>query len=484
MDATKTVEEVSEVPQVVEEVYFADPAKHAFVTWVIMGDEYVTGALILAQSIKNAGSKASLVILVSSDVSKEARTLLASVFDQIVEVPVIDVKVPQKKKNDKNYDSKIPLYSKAFTKIHALNLTKFEKVALLDADQLCVANPDSIFKVDGPAGICTSLLRPADAAAHGEAVPQKAFESCYKEGGIRGCTYLLVPSEAEYKRALDIITTKAKVIQYQVTKQDTMSMLVGKKSKFALLDEDEDNNDEEAQDESGPRMVVRTLTAEEVAASRFDDETPEPEVTYPYEVLKLDTAPLGFSFGENKRSMMGYDEIFFADMYKNQWKHLHNKYGHTSWKKNEAAPVFLHFTTAAPWKRDQDWTDYESWDAVALELMKKSTGAHEFLGKAVPILLIKEANGSAASINPPASKKSKKDAKKEAAAAIAGPETVATKTWGSGAVKPVEETEAVAPVAKPIVAVPAPIPAKKAWGSVAAKTPSSNDAQFPALGKK
>ena len=55
-----------------------------------------------------------------------------------------------------------------------------------------------------------------------------------------------------------------------------------------------------------------------------------------------------FAYGENKKSLMSYDEILFTDMYRNQWKHLHNKFGHTSWKKNETAAVPVKSAWGAP----------------------------------------------------------------------------------------------------------------------------------------
>lgn len=298
--------------------------------------------------------------MISSDVSEGARKELKAVFNEIVEVPVIDVKVPQKRKGDKDYDAKIPFFSKAFTKLNALKLTQFEKIALLDADQLCVANPDNIFKIDAPAGICTSLLRAADSAQHGQPLTQKHFESCYKEAGIRGCTYLLKPSEADFEKAIKILTVKPKIVQYKVAKEDTMSVFSGSKSAFAVLDDSDDEGDFQpvkASHAAPKAKTVRTLTAEELATTKFEDDVPEP--TYPYTVLNLESAPLGFAYGENKKSMMGPDEMFFADFFKNQWKHLHNKFGHTSWKKNEASPVFMHFTSDQPWKRSADWPDYE-----------------------------------------------------------------------------------------------------------------------------
>lgn len=457
------------IETVPEEIFYADPAKHAFVTWAIIGDKYVSGALVLGKSIRQQGSKASLVVMISSDVSAKARELLKQVFDEVVEVDVIDVKVPQKRRDNKHYNEKMPFFPKAFTKLHALKLTKFEKIALLDADQLCAAHPDAIFQVDGPAGICTSLLRPVDGAHHGLPLTHKQIDSCYKESGIRGCTYVLKPSQAEFDRAIKTLTVRPKITELKVAKEDTMSLFSGTKSAFAALDSDDDDDDVvETKSNQRTTKVVRDMTPAEIADAKAQ-QGPKPD--YPYKTYEIEAAPMGFAYGENKKSLMSYDEILFTDMYRNQWKHLHNKFGHTSWKKNETAPVFLHFIGAYPGSRTDDWPDYEAWDAVALEIMDSSKDAKDFFIAAVPILEQKAAAGSAAPINPPVvapKKNAKKAAKKEEAAPAA---TVPTVAGADATVKPLEEGEEAKPVH-----VPAAVPVKSAWGAPKA---SASAATFP-----
>lgn len=361
------------------------------------------------------GSTAARVVLISSDTTPEARALLAEVFTKVVEVPVIDVKVPLKNKQDKKAVVKHDWLGKSFTKLHALNLTEFQKIVLLDADIICVSNPDNIFNVNGPAGIFTSLLRPSDAAMHGQIVTPKIFTQAYRDNGIRGCTYVLKPSTNDFERAINMITVKPKVIQY-VPKNEGIASLLGKNdSAFALLgDEDEEEEESAAPVKAAPAPARPTEVApecyDEEALKAFEDMV----VKYPFTVYKSAAAPLGFAYGDKGKSLMGPDEMLIADMYKSSWRHIHARYGHPSWRKNEASPqgsVFMHYTTDCPWTRTQDWPDYEAWDAVAMNLMKTSSSMRDFLVKYVPALVEKEARGSPAAINPPAVAPTKKNVK-------------------------------------------------------------------------
>lgn len=356
------------------------------------------GALTLANSIKQQGSKASRVVLISSDVSADAKAQLSKLFDEVIVVPVFDVKVAlpprMKHQSEKEVEDKNRLFSHAFTKLHALKLTQYEKIALLDADTVCISNPDSIFQVTAPAGICTGVKN--DNTQHGKPIDVKVIEKCYKEAGFPGNTYVLRPNMVDWERAIKLLTVKVKITSVQIVQTSGAAALAAQRKKaggssaFAGFDDDDDDDDEneerEEQTQQAPRedIVVTTkyLTKEDIAMAKFDDDKVEKKREFPFEIFELpEQAPLGFSY-EGRKSNMNQDECLFVDLYLKQWKHLHPRFGLLSWKKNKPVPkntpetVFLHFTQKA-WNVDvlpgQDvsrWADLVYFDLVALDLYK------------------------------------------------------------------------------------------------------------------
>src|SRR6185312_3827432 len=65
--------------------------KYAYVTLVMIGDLYVAGAIVLAQSIRKSGSIVDLVVLVTPDVSEEGKKVLGCYFNYVIQVNYIDV---------------------------------------------------------------------------------------------------------------------------------------------------------------------------------------------------------------------------------------------------------------------------------------------------------------------------------------------------------------------------------------------------------
>jgi hypothetical protein len=520
MEAAQSVDEVAQVaPEqvpapVVEEPYFADPAKHAYVVTLFLGDDYVPGALTLAHSIKQSGSTAARVALVSSDVSEKARKLLSLVYSKVVEVPVIDVKVPLKRRNDKKQDAKLAWISKAFTKLNALNLVEFEKVCLLDADHICAANPDAVFKVTAPAAICTALLRPNDAAAHGQVVPIKTFDAAYRDLGFRGCTYLFRPSATEFARAVKLLAVKPKKAPQVLIKQDAFQMMKSKNdSKFSMLESDSEDEEDTVAVKAAKAAAAAAAAEAEAAAAKaaagsaeaiaaaeeFEAATRVAEPVYPYTVYKnTELAPLGLTY-EPKKTQAGVDEAFFADLFKGQWRHLHPRFGHPSWRKLEAGPqgsALMHFAADLPWAREQDWPDYAGWDTAALDLAKTDASVRAYLFAAVPILVDKEKNG----VTPQPEEAAAGAATPEAAAPAPAPAAAAAPAAAPAVAAPVipagmsaaavlaavnaKKAPQPAPAVKPVplgkAAAAAPVAAAPAAAAPAAAAPAAAAAAAPA----
>jgi glycogenin glucosyltransferase len=120
---------------------------YAYVTLVMLGDNYISGAIVLAKSIKDAGSNADLVVLITPDVSSEGKELLKAYFDKVIDINYIQVQNWRTKKQQHRKYLEL-----VFTKFHLFNLTEYKKVLLIDADALVLKHPDHLFTLNAPAG--------------------------------------------------------------------------------------------------------------------------------------------------------------------------------------------------------------------------------------------------------------------------------------------------------------------------------------------
>ncbi len=127
-------------------------ASVAYVTFVMLNDNYVPGALALGHSLRQQQTRAALVCLVSDGVSSKARGALARLFDLVVEVDLLYVPhARRQERQDRPY---------FFTRLNALRLgadgdlgCRFEKVVVIDADVLPLQRYDHLFQLVPPAGI-------------------------------------------------------------------------------------------------------------------------------------------------------------------------------------------------------------------------------------------------------------------------------------------------------------------------------------------
>ncbi|XP_072787960.1 glycogenin-2 isoform X3 [Taeniopygia guttata] len=111
----------------------------AFVT-LATDDVYCQGALVLGQSLRNHKTSRKLAVLITPEVSSGMRSVLSSVFDEVVEVDVLD-----------SADSvhlalmQRPELGVTFTKLHCWTLTHYSKCVFMDADTLVLCNVDELF---------------------------------------------------------------------------------------------------------------------------------------------------------------------------------------------------------------------------------------------------------------------------------------------------------------------------------------------------
>jgi glycogenin glucosyltransferase len=108
-------------------------------------DSYALGALVLAHSLKRTGTTRKIVIMVTSEgMSQPMRSQLADVFDEVVDVTVID---SEDQVNLTLLDR--PELGITFTKLHCWCLVQYSKCVFLDADTL-------VSTVGSLGGLCSS----------------------------------------------------------------------------------------------------------------------------------------------------------------------------------------------------------------------------------------------------------------------------------------------------------------------------------------
>ncbi|KRG04467.1 uncharacterized protein Dmoj_GI20361, isoform E [Drosophila mojavensis] len=111
--------------------------------WVTLttNDNYGLGALVLAHSLKRAGTAHQLAVLVTPTVSEAMRDRLKDVYNVVQEVNVLD---SQDAANLALLAR--PELGVTFTKLHCWRLVQFEKCVFLDADTLVLKNCDELFE--------------------------------------------------------------------------------------------------------------------------------------------------------------------------------------------------------------------------------------------------------------------------------------------------------------------------------------------------
>jgi len=110
--------------------------------WVtlVTNDNYALGALTLAASLRRVKSKKKMVIMITSTVSKNFKTILEEVFDEVILVDTMDSgDIPNLTLLDR------PELGITFTKIWCWTLTQYTKCVFLDADTLVIQNCDELF---------------------------------------------------------------------------------------------------------------------------------------------------------------------------------------------------------------------------------------------------------------------------------------------------------------------------------------------------
>ncbi|KAH8888869.1 hypothetical protein GQ53DRAFT_235278 [Thozetella sp. PMI_491] len=108
---------------------------------LLLTDSYLPGALVLAHSLRDAGTTKKLAVLVTLDtVSAEVVTQLKAVYDYVIPVPRI--------RNDMSANLFLmnrPDLHSAFTKVNLWKQVQFRKIVYIDADVVAYRAPDELF---------------------------------------------------------------------------------------------------------------------------------------------------------------------------------------------------------------------------------------------------------------------------------------------------------------------------------------------------
>jgi hypothetical protein len=204
---------------------------YAYVTLVMLGDKYVSAAIVLAHSIRQLGSQADLVVLVTPDVSEDGKLTLHKFYDHVININYITI--PNWRTKQQKHKKYLEL---VFTKFHVFDLVQYKKILLIDADALVLKYPDHLFSLNTPAGCFLedknliisydeegNYILPkektlkwyqkyCDCCGHGKLIPQKYTDRVLTDrnnSGIGGGLMLLEPKEGEFKNILKELGKKS-----------------------------------------------------------------------------------------------------------------------------------------------------------------------------------------------------------------------------------------------------------------------------------
>lgn len=159
----------------------SSPQKHAYVTMLYMGTprdhEFYVAARVMLQSLRRLLVDADLVLIASKDVpSSWIRTLQS---ENVIVKSVDDI--PNPYRNQADFD---PRFLSTLNKLYAWSLTDYDRVVMLDADNIFLRKSDELFQCGQ---FCAVFINP-----------------CIFHTGL----FVLQPSEAGFKSLLDGLKTK------------------------------------------------------------------------------------------------------------------------------------------------------------------------------------------------------------------------------------------------------------------------------------
>jgi glycogenin glucosyltransferase len=194
-------------------------SRYAYATFLMRGDGYLPGALVLAHALKTQSSH-DRICLVTADVSHRARGALGCVYDRVI--PIDEVRFKSGLSHGRQ-DRGILM-----TRFEALRVEGYDKIILLDADVLPIWGYDGLFALPAPAGIimerkedCYSGAGEAEnhwswhdlygpVCPHGTAIPKEITDRVRRDPtnmGVNAGLWVLGPSQREYDEVQSYLRT-------------------------------------------------------------------------------------------------------------------------------------------------------------------------------------------------------------------------------------------------------------------------------------
>lgn len=190
-------------------------------TWLFMkGDAYLPGIFTSVYSVLRTDPEADLVVMVTDDVSENAKSLLMKVATHLFYIPYLafESKPLRTARQREIYDKWI---TSSYSKWNALALP-YKKVILIDGDTIHTDNTDVLFTLQAPAmpfnnpfnrpiGVVPSTWKGAKGKdhymLHGVKVPAQDIVSVLHKGGIlpTAAPVVLTPSLADYEEYIKLI---------------------------------------------------------------------------------------------------------------------------------------------------------------------------------------------------------------------------------------------------------------------------------------
>lgn len=213
----------------INEVKQQQDKPNAWVTLVMLGDSYISGALITAYSLKRVNTKHEIVCMITKDVTEEGKAKLNCVFDRLIFVDYIFARCSSLKTpwQSKVYQSWI---NYSFTKWRFLSLTDYNRAIFLDADVVVIQNMDDLFDLPAPAAtfsnafgwpygkstkrrpkgpndLPTGMFNPYYGIKHGEKVPADKIKKGLILNSFVACgtTILIKPSLDKFNEMLQLL---------------------------------------------------------------------------------------------------------------------------------------------------------------------------------------------------------------------------------------------------------------------------------------
>ncbi|ODV92568.1 glycosyltransferase family 8 protein [Tortispora caseinolytica NRRL Y-17796] len=161
---------------------------NAFFT-LLTSDSYAVGAVTLAASLKDFDPDVCVCVLVTADVSDGVLLSLNRVFDEVIEIGLLEC-------HGTTYETVLerPDLKDTLTKLHLWDQEQYSKIVYLDADTLPVKSMRTLFDVE----VSETVIG---------ACPDIGWPDMFNSGVM-----VLKPSKATYKALIDTYKTKQELI--------------------------------------------------------------------------------------------------------------------------------------------------------------------------------------------------------------------------------------------------------------------------------